>query len=300
VEGTDAAPDLSGRGREWLFLRLENVPARMHGLLTGTPGFRAATPVGTAPNLVVAVGYRHPVHLDACRGVLPSDRFFFFPPPPEGVWVVDPIPTLAPLADIVRLEMPMSGVAATTALRPAETAWPELAVNVQLAPSERENGRVVGVLVPRRSLPWLRRVVYALPSMALRRLRVALLAEGVLILADHELEALPFGTLLASPRPGVLVPVGMSLRPAVSPRVLAERFGLSEGAVLVFPGAEERPFLVPGSAIHALESRVLLDPELPPLATFEPLPEPSRLDVDIVNDPLGPLAMPLWGGLRRG
>jgi hypothetical protein len=299
VEGAQGGGAFRGQGREWLFLRLENVPPRMEGLLTATPGLQPAVPVGNAPHLAVAVGYRHPVHLEACRGVIPSDRFVLFPPPPEGVWIVDPVPTLAPIADIVRLELPPSSPAPAKVMRPSATAWEELAVNVELAPTGHESGRVAGVIVPPHALPWLRRLVYALPALALRRLRVALLQEGVLVLAEDELEGLPFGTLLSSPRPGVLVPLGMALRPAVSPRVLAERFGLVEGAVLVFAAPGRAPLLVSPAAIHPLESRVLLDQGLTWAPTREPVPAPPRDEIDIVNDPVGPWPMPLWGGRPR-
>jgi len=298
VEGAEGRAGARG-GREWLFLRLENVPPRMESLLTRTPGLRAAVPVGNLPHLAVAVGYRHPVHLEACRSAIPGDRFVLFPPPPEGVWIIDPVPTLAPIADIVRLELPLAPASPAPPLRPAASAWPELAVQVELAPTGRDVGRVTGVLIPPRALAWFRRLVYALPAMALRRLRVARLAEGILVLAEDALEGLPFGTLLSSPRPGVLVPLGMTLRPAVSPRVLAERFGLTEGAVLVFMGGDAGPCLVPGSAIHPLEARVLLD-QSPPLAPpFTPVPAPTPDEIDLVNDPVGPWAMPLWGRWRR-
>ena len=36
-------------------------------------------------HVAVAIGYRHPLHLGACRHALPEDRMFLFAPPPRGV-----------------------------------------------------------------------------------------------------------------------------------------------------------------------------------------------------------------------
>src|SRR3954451_10370186 len=47
----------------WLF-RVERLPARMHGLLTRTPGLDVFVPV--TDNVAVAAGYRHPIHLGSC------------------------------------------------------------------------------------------------------------------------------------------------------------------------------------------------------------------------------------------
>jgi hypothetical protein len=117
-----------------------------------------------------------------------------------------------------------------------------------------------------------------------------------LIVAADVLDGFPFGQLLHAPAPGLLVPLGWQLRPAVSPDELAARLGALAGAVVVFPGPDEAPFRIPADAIETLEARVLSDGRLRELRveTLAGLPAPAaeQSEIDVENQPLGP--MPLW------
>jgi len=110
------------------------------------------------------------------------------------------------------------------------------------------------------------------------------------------LDGVPVGQLLHATAPNVLVPLGMELRPAVSPEQLAGRVGATGGAVVVFAGADTPPFRVPAEALEPLEARSLSDPRLEELAVPRILnarhPRTEPPDVEIENQPLGPL--PLW------
>jgi hypothetical protein len=275
----------------WLF-RIESVPSRMRDLLTGTPGLELFTPVND--NVVVSVGYRHPIHLEACRGSFPADRFFLFSPRGEGVTVVSPAPALVAVEDVVRIRAPRARDPERSDASPGPR--PDVAVPLRLERSAEPRRRPVAALVPWQRVSWLQRLCYALPPTALRGYRVALLERGVLLLAADVLEGFPFGVLLDAAAPDVLVPLGTRVRPAVSPVLLAERVGAAGGALVVFPGLGETPFRVPAHAIEPLDRRVLAAVEL---GAAEPTSRPRYgeplpgIAVEIQNDPLGP--MPLWG-----
>ena len=290
-EAGDGGAFLTGRSF-WLF-RLESVLPRMMGLLAATPGLEAFVPV--TENVAVALGHRHPVHLEACKGSFPSDRFFLFAAGGRGVTVLAPAPTLTALEDLVRL----GGVrAGEPELLPAQPGpRPDVAVPLRLEAVSDVSRRAVATLIPWRQAGWLRRLCYALPAPALRSHRVALLDRGVLVLSAGVLDGFPFGVLLDAAAPDVLVPLGARLRPAVSPSLLAAKVGAKNGALVVFPALDQAPFRVPADAIQPLERQVLggMEPivldaaETRARATEPVAPAP----IEIENEWLGP--MPLWG-----
>ena len=272
----------------WLF-RVERLPARMHGLLTRTPGLDVFVPV--TDNVAVAAGYRHPIHLGSCRSSFPPDRMHLFSP--GGVTEVAPLPVLAAIEDIVRVRAPEARAAVAS-----PKGQPELALALRLEPSGRSKGPTVAALVPWNRVPWLQRLCYALPTSALRAYRVASLERGVLVRAADVLEGIPFGTLFELAAPNVLIPVGTRLVPAVSPGLLVERLGAVEGTTVVFPTRTGAPFRVPAEALVPLELRVVgaLSPAPDDKSAARPREEPLAEPVEIENRPMGP--MPLWG-LRR-
>lgn len=280
----------------WL-LRLAEVPPRLFGLLARTPGFTLFSPI--LDNVAIAVGYRHPLHLGACRQALPEQRMFLFAPPPRGVTVVDPAPTFTPLADLARLggrgaRADGGAAAPPPVFRPVPPEPLVIPLKIEAAPAQA--ARVSASLVPWERVEWLRALAYALPATALRGYRVAVLERGVLVMAPDVLTGIPFGQLLHSPGPGLLVPLGCEIRPRVSPLELAAGAGATGGAVVVFPGPGEAPFRIPAEAIESLQASTLADPRLgrlPIESSIAPPPSPPRPDVEIENHPLGP--MPLWG-----
>jgi hypothetical protein len=275
----------------WLF-KLGGVPDRMRGLLTATPGLELFEPV--TENVAVAVGYRHPIHLDACRGSFPNDRFYLFSPRGAGVMVIAPNPVLSAIEDVVRIHPPQPRDPERN--EAAASGRPDIAVPLRLEPAAGPRRRASATLIPWSRAAWLRRLCYALPPTALRGYRVALLERGVLVLATGSLEGFPFGVLLDTAAPDVLVPLGTRLRPAISPPLLAERVGATAGTLVVFPALGQPPFRVPASAVESLDRRALSSVELSPLATAaaaRAAAPPGTAAVEIENDPLGP--MPLWG-----
>jgi len=272
----------------WLF-RVEGLPARMHGLVSRTPGIDVFVPM--TDNVAVAAGYRHPIHLGSCRGSFPSDRLHLFSP--GGVTEVAPLPVLAAIEDVVRVRAPEVRTAAV-----APRARPELALALRLEPGGTSSGPIVAALVPWNRVTWLQRLCYALPTSALRNYKVAPLERGVLVRASEVLEGIPFGTLYELAAPDVLVPVGTRLVPAVSPALLVDKLGATGGATVVFPERGRPPFRVPAEALIPLELRVVgaLTAPRAERAAERPRDEPISDPVEIENRPMGP--MPLWG-LRR-
>jgi hypothetical protein len=273
----------------WLF-KVEGVPSRLRGLFTRTPGIDAYVPIGE--NVGVALGHRHPIALESCRGAFPADRLTLFSPRPEGALDIAPRPVLTPLEDVVRLRTP---VAAPDRRAARGGGRAEVSAPLRLEASGEARRPPVAALIPWARVPWLGRLCYALPAPALRGIRVAALERGVLVLATGALEGFPFGVLLEAAAPDVLVPVGTRLRPAVTPEVLAERLGADGGAVVVFPALGAEPFLVAADGFTPLDRAAiagLAKASLAPSADMPP-PAPAAEPVEIENDPLGP--MPLWG-----
>jgi hypothetical protein len=270
----------------WLF-RVERLPARMRGLVTRTPGLDVFVPV--TDNAAVAAGYRHPIHLESCRGSFPADRLYLFSP--RGVTEVVPLPALAAIEDVVRIRMPASDLQPG---RAAPTTRPDLVTPLRLEAGGRPPGPTVAALIPWNRLPWLRRVTYALPAPALTACTVALLERGVLVRGGDALQGIPFGTLYELAGPDVLIPVGTRLRPALSPQLLSERLGASQGTIVIFPGVGEQPLRVAREALVPLEPQLLARVVPPTASVVTPGEQPAAsAPVEIENRPLGP--MPLWG-----
>jgi hypothetical protein len=279
-------------GAFWIF-RIERLPPRLLRLVSTTPGLELYLPV--TENVAVAAGYRHPVHLEACRASFAADRLHLFSP--RGVTEVIPLPTLAALEDLIRIRAPAPEVAERVEAAPA--GRPDLAVTLRLEPGG-EARPPVAALVPWGQAVWLQRLVYALPPSALRAYRVVLLKRGLLIRAADVLDGLPFGTLFQLGAPDVLVPLGMQIRPAAAPELLSERLGAAGGAMVVFPDRGSPPVRILPEAIVPFDRRLLVELE-PALANLEPLARGDRepdAPVEIENQPLGP--MPLWGLGRPG
>jgi hypothetical protein len=211
---------------------------------------------------------------------------------------VSPRPSFSAIGDLVRIKIPAAEYAPAGA-GPGKRAGAQLEVPLRLEPSVDGPARPRAALVPWEQTRWLRRLLYALPPVAVRSYRVAFLRAGVLVLAPERLEGLPFGQPLEDTGRGVLVPIGQRLRPALSAELLAERLGLGSDAICVFPGAGAPPFRVALSAFEPLERRALARlevawaPRSSAVAETPPGPPPAEPPPEITNDPLG--VLPLWG-----
>jgi hypothetical protein len=160
---------------------------------------------------------------------------------------ITPRPNFVALGDLVRIRPAASEEPRSTGV-PAATD--PLVVPLRLEAVTEGPPRPRAVLVPWAQSGWFRRLLFALPASSLRSYRVAFLEMGVLVLASDRMEGIPFGQLLEELIPGALVPVGARLRPALSPDLLAERLGISEGSLCVFPALGAPPFRVAREAVR--------------------------------------------------
>jgi hypothetical protein len=277
----------------WLF-HIEDLPARLCSLMSETPGLALYHPV--IDGVAVAAGYRHPVNLAGCRVLFPEHRLLLLAPHPTGAILLDPAPVLADIADLLPLPVFAEGESPTVAARPAQTK--RLDVPLRLVPAPEIPARAKAAYLPWSQVEWLRRMCRALPPTALRGHQVAILDDAVLLVAPDELAALPFGKLLDQAAPGVLVPAGMSLAPAVDPEALAKRLGTGEKSLLVFHSAGEPPLRIPAAVMQPLDRRILAELTVEAgLSPARPHPAAEREEaVEIESDRLGPFS--LWG-LKR-
>jgi hypothetical protein len=284
---TSATSAFSPGATFWLF-RIERLTPRLYRLLRTTPGVEVYLPVTS--HVAVAAGFRHPIHLESCRGSFAADRLHLFSP--RGVVEVAPLPALAAIEDLVRIVPPAPERAELRGAVPGGRA--DLTVPLRLERGGGE-GRAVAALIPWTQATWLQRLIYALPPSVLRAYRVALLKRGILIRAAEAMEGMPFGTLLQLGAPEVLIPLGTRLAPAVSPAILSERLGAVGGAMVLYAELAAPPLRVLAEAIVPFERRLLAELE-PAVANLEALgrhERPVEEPVVIENEPLGP--MPLWG-----
>ena len=283
-----AGPSAFSLGTAFWIFRIERLPPRLTKLLSTTPGLELYLPV--TDNVAVAAGYRHPIHLEACRGSFAVERLHLFSP--RGVTEVAPLPTFAAVEDLIRIRSLSPELVERREAVPA--GRPDLAVALRLEPGG-DARPPVAALVPWNQAVWLQRLVYALPPTALRAYQVVLLKRGVLVRAAEMLDGLPFGTLYQLGAPEVLVPLGMQIRPAASPQLLAERLGATDGAMVLFPDRVSPPVRILPEAIVPFDRRLLVEIE-PALANLETVGRREREPdepIEIENEPLGP--MPLWG-----
>jgi hypothetical protein len=292
-------PSAFGVSSTFWLMRIEELPPRLAPLLARTPGVVPYTPV--LDNVLVASGYAHPIHLEACRALLAGERLLLFAPPPAGVTTLSSPPAFASVADLVPLRAPPVLDAVSVTARSAVPA--PFDVPLRLESASGLPPRAVAAWIPWSQAAWLRRLCYALPPAALRGHRVAMLEPALLVLGSRtgaDLGGLPFGQLLDEAAPGILVPVGMRLTPLVSPRLLSERLGVVEGSYLVFPSAEAAPLRVVAGQIEPLERHILaqarIDQQRPPSARRLAAPAEEPAPPDVTHDALGP--WPLWG-LRK-
>ena len=276
----------------WLF-RIEELPRRLLPLVCGTPGLVPFAPV--LDNVLVTVGWSHPFHLEALRALFGPDRCVLFSPPPAGTTVLSAVPPWVAVADLVPLRAMTIRDAAPAPAQPSAPPLFEVSLRLQSAPSRPP--RAVAAWIPWSQAGWLRRLCYALPPSALRGHRVALLEPAVLILGGGDLTGMPFGMLLDELAPGILVPVGTRLAPAIAPERLMQRLALTEGSYLVFPGPDVTPLRIGAAQLEPLERRILaharLDPDRPPTARRMFAPPEDSAPPDVTHEPLGP--WPLWG-----
>jgi hypothetical protein len=273
---------------EALLVRAEGLQERMLRLLCGVPGMAVYRQV--LPGALCEIGYRHPFRLESIETLFDKDVLVLFSGKRDACERL-PAPQLFAGESLVDLDLDlrdpdeMSERLATRARA--------LEVPLRLCPAipgiTPGSGHALGL--PRAALvPWarvglLKRIVYTLPPTLLAGYRVAPIEEGLLVLSDRPIDALPLGQLLAEAAPGVFLPAGLVLLPRISQEVLSAHLGGTADRCLLLlpedvpgrqpggPGRPVRALSVPHGAFSPLSRRALArvpiavqerDPALPP------------------------------------
>jgi hypothetical protein len=246
VEGVvEAGASFAARPR-WLLARAQDLPARLFTLFRELPGVEVYQQIGE--RCLVEVGYRHPIRLDACGSIFDADKLYVFSGARDAVEIVA-APELVPVHALIERGYALDErkPAVALAARPAH----KITVPLRLVPAE-VGDKVSATLVPWARVAWLRRLVYAAPQRLLQSARVVPLDEGLLIVSEEGLSSVPIGQPFWRPAPGVLVPIGQRLEPAVAEDVLAEHLGASAGRLVIFAPGAERPFTIDAAAMAPL------------------------------------------------
>jgi hypothetical protein len=105
-------------------------------------------------------------------------------------------------------------------------------------------------------MPLLRRIAYVLPRQTVTKTTVAMTSRGAFVRCQTGIEAIPLGTFFVELHPGLFVPAGYEVTPAVSPDVLFNALGAPAGQV-IFITPEARAVAVAEDAFVPLETSLL-------------------------------------------
>jgi hypothetical protein len=231
-------------------MRIPELPARMRPLMRGTPGITTFLPV--SPGVGVEIGYRHPVQLRACPVFDPNGMVLVRGRGDEP-WTLDRMPQLGDLRAFARVELRNAG----SESKAQATGAPEpVRVPLRVTPSGAPWRNVTATWIAKEELSLLRRIAYALPRQTIARTEVAITERGAVVRCASGIEAIPIGTFFVEVHPGLYVPAGYDVTPAVSPEVLFRALGApSEKVLFVTPDA--KAFAVDAAAFIPLETSLL-------------------------------------------
>jgi hypothetical protein len=278
-----------GQGASFLLARVHELAPRMVELFTEVPGIELFRPV--ADNVVVQVGYRHPLRLEACASIFDKERFYVFSGTRDAVDVLMSPPPLVPAADLIG-----GGFDLGERAEPVEHAASEpekLEVQLKLVPSASAQRRVTATLVPWAHADRLRKLIYALPPTMLATYRVAAIAEGLFVVGEQGIDGLPIGDMFQEAAPSIFVPLGMEFHPRVGRDVLTDHVGGVNGRYVVFPRGG-RPLALEHGTFEPLGRRALARLEIDARTRDPRMPPPrATTPATVVNEELATL--PLWG-----
>ncbi len=300
-----AGSAFGARGALWV-VRVARMPSRIRRLFTNMPGVELHRAV--SGECLVEVGFRHPVRLEACAAALDKTRFYIFSGTRDTVDVLAAPPPLTPAASLfdsdyaLRRETPQRGSKGAASRAPSPKP-----VGLGLAATPGLPRRVAATLIEWRHVGWLRQLVYTLPAALLDGARAAALDEGFLVLGGagqgpgqgtESIESLPLGRFFYEAAPSVLVPFGFEVVPRLSPEVLAEHVGGTDGRIVLFVRHATAPVVVLATDLEPLSRRTVVQLDIPARGRDERFPKPAApVDVDVANEPLA--LFPLWGFARR-
>ncbi len=269
-------------------LRVPELPARMRALMHDTPGLTSFLPAG--PGVAVEIGYRHPIELRACPLFDPNGLVLLRGNGAEP-WSLDRLPQMGAASAFARVELrPDDAKPVATAKK--VVAPDAVRVPLRVLPSAAPWRNVTATWIPPDQLTLLRRLAYALPHQTIARTTLAITPRGAFLRSPEGIEAVPLGQFFVEIHPGLFIPAGYDVTPAISPDVLYRALGASPAQV-IFVTTEARAISVDASAFVPLETAILEAP------SFEHVVADSiqaALDEKVLELRLAPLgAFPLRG-----
>jgi hypothetical protein len=222
----------------WLF-KLAELPSRLLGLLTHTPGIRLL--FEEAPGVAVEYGYSHPLELGACP-VFRADGLSLFLGTAAHGPVVEPmvVEKLPALWDVRALLRPGFDALTVETLTPsAAVELGRVSVDVAVVPAGSRLERPIANQLAESDFALLRSLAYLLGRRALEAIRVQMTNAGLFLIGEADVDPLPLGDLYSSPHPRLFVPVGWEITPRVRPGLVVELLGRAPNTIY-FVGRDNR------------------------------------------------------------
>ena len=235
-------------------VRIPELPPRMVGLFTETPGITTFIPV--APGIAVESGYRHPVELRSCP-IFDPNGLVLLRGRGEEPLVLSRMPTLGDLRAFARVTLRDVAEGAPLASVATRIDAPEVVrVPLRVLPTLTAWRRVTATWIRPADLPLLRRIAYALPRAVVAATSIAHTDVGTFLRAEAGIESIPLGTFFSEVHPRLYVAAGYDVVPQVAPDVLVRALDIPDGT-LVFMDDEGRARGVPAEAFSALETTLI-------------------------------------------
>jgi hypothetical protein len=233
-------------------MRIPDLPKRMRPLMRLTPGITTFLPAG--PGVAVEIGYRHPVQLRACPIFDPAGLVLLRGRGDEPL-ALERLPQMGDLRAFARVEL--RGEEERTVAVATSTHGPDpVRVPLRIMSSTAPWRNVTATWIPTDKLPLLRRLAYALPHQTVGRTTIAITRAGAFLRCPTGIEAIPLGTFFVEIHPGLFIPAGFEVTPAVAPEVLYRALG-APASQMLFITIEARALAVEGSAFAPLETALL-------------------------------------------
>ena len=268
---------------------VSETPERVTRLFASLPGVHVFEPLGSG--FGVELGFRHPIALESCASMFPSESLHLFRGDGE-VLVVHPLPPFAPVRSLVRTGVDLDESAAEVREGMGLEQRLDLSLPLRLAPSPDPWRAVTATVVSFEHREWLARMLYALPPNTLASLRIAVGEDRFYLVDASGIEGVPLGTFHSEVAPRIYVPSGLTLVPAVSPAVLQDLLSERGDGFVFFDSEQSEPRVVQAAAFGPVSRRVLRDVTAVPLSA-EPLTDEAPGLPLLQYDK--PRRFPLWG-----
>jgi len=233
-------------------VKVPDLPKRMHALMRLTPGITTFLPVG--PGVAVEIAYRHAVQLRACP-VFDPNGLVLLRGRGDEPWALERLPQMGDLRAFARVELRGEDTRSVTiATKTGEP--PPVRVPLRVMPSTAPWRNVTATWIPVDRIALLRKLAYALPHQSISRTTIAVTARGAFLRCPDGVEAIPLGTFFVEIHPGLYVPAGYEVAPAVSPEVLYRALG-ALASQMIFVTTDATALAVDAAAFVPLETALL-------------------------------------------